>query len=130
MGPVHLSVSSLARSIEYYETWSACRSRRNDGDVARLGAGGEDLLVLHEEPGARPARGFAGLFHFALLLPERTDLARWLVHAVARRRSALERPVRPRRQRGALPARPGRPRHRDLLGPPARDLGGPGPRAA
>jgi catechol 2,3-dioxygenase len=32
-------------------------------------------------PGARPARGTAGLYHFALLLPERADLARWLAHA-------------------------------------------------
>ncbi|MFL5842804.1 MAG: VOC family protein, partial [Thermoleophilaceae bacterium] len=48
---------------------------------ARLGAGAEDLLVLHEEPGAEPAPRNTGLFHFALLLPARADLARWLVHA-------------------------------------------------
>src|SRR5213079_3325200 len=55
---------------------------------ATLGTGGEDLLVLTEEPGARPADGYAGLFHFALLVPERADLARWLAHA-ARDRVAL-----------------------------------------
>ena len=37
--------------------------------------------MLVEEPGARPAYGYTGLFHFALLLPERVDLARWLAHA-------------------------------------------------
>jgi catechol 2,3-dioxygenase len=37
--------------------------------------------VLVEERGARPAPGHTGLFHFALLLPDRTDLARWLAHA-------------------------------------------------
>src|SRR6202008_4176799 len=26
------------------------------------------------------ARGYSGLYHFALLLPERHDLARWLAH--------------------------------------------------
>jgi len=30
---------------------------------------------------ARPARGYSGLYHFALLVPERSDLARWLAHA-------------------------------------------------
>ena len=37
--------------------------------------------MLREEAGARPARGYSGLYHFALLVPERTDLARWLAHA-------------------------------------------------
>jgi len=60
---------------------------REDGH-ARLGTGGEDLLVLTEEPGAKPADGYSGLFHFALLVPERIDLARWLAHA-ARDRVAL-----------------------------------------
>jgi catechol 2,3-dioxygenase len=51
------------------------------GERAQLGTGGEDLVVLTEEPGARPADGYSGLFHFALLVPERIDLARWLAHA-------------------------------------------------
>ena len=48
---------------------------------AALGTPDRELLVLVEEPGARPAHGYTGLFHFALLLPERVDLARWLAHA-------------------------------------------------
>ena len=43
-----------------------------------MGAGGEDLLVLHEEPQARPAGRHAGLYHFALLHPSREELARAL----------------------------------------------------
>jgi catechol 2,3-dioxygenase len=81
MGAVHLSVADLARSIDYYESAIGLRVHRRDGDLATLGTGGEDLLVLLEEPGARPARGTAGLYHFALLVPERADLARWLAHA-------------------------------------------------
>jgi catechol 2,3-dioxygenase len=57
---------------------------RGTGRVT-LGAGSTALLVLVEEPGARPARGHTGLFHFALLVPERADLARWLAHAAADR---------------------------------------------
>jgi catechol 2,3-dioxygenase len=44
--------------------------------VAALGAGEDDLVVLHEQPGARPAGRHAGLFHFALLYPSREELAR------------------------------------------------------
>jgi catechol 2,3-dioxygenase len=82
MGAVHLTVADLARSLEYYERAIGLQVHARDGATARLGAGGEDLLVLYEEPGAEPAPRHTGLFHFALLLPARADLARWLVHAV------------------------------------------------
>jgi catechol 2,3-dioxygenase len=82
MGAVHLTVSDLQRSLEYYQRAIGLQVHERDDGSARLGAGGEDLLVLYEEPGAEPAPRNTGLFHFALLLPARADLARWLVHAV------------------------------------------------
>src|SRR3954452_1068 len=88
MGAVHLTVADLDRSLAYYEQQIGLRVHTREGGRARLGTGGEDLLVLTEEPGARPADGYSGLFHFALLVPERADLARWLAHA-ARDRVAL-----------------------------------------
>src|SRR5215218_11208518 len=81
MGAVHLTVADLDRSIAYYHDAFGLRVHERDDGHAALGAGGEDLLVLQERPGARPARGYCGLYHFALLVPERADLARWLVHA-------------------------------------------------
>jgi catechol 2,3-dioxygenase len=81
MGAVHLTVADLGRSIAYYETQIGLRVHARDAGRAQLGTGGEDLLVLTEEPGAKPAEGYSGLFHFALLVPERLDLARWLAHA-------------------------------------------------
>jgi catechol 2,3-dioxygenase len=81
MGAVHLTVADLDRSLAFYESQIGLRTHARDDGSARLGTGGEDLLVLAEEPGAKPADGYAGLFHFALLVPERIDLARWLAHA-------------------------------------------------
>jgi catechol 2,3-dioxygenase len=81
VGAVHLSVADLGRSIDYYEAAIGLRVHERAGDRVALGAGGEDLLVLREEPGARPVRHASGLYHFALLVPERVDLARWLAHA-------------------------------------------------
>ena len=84
MGAVHLTVADLDRSIAWYQDAIGLRLLgRGDGEV-RLGAGERELLVLVEEPGARPAPRTTGLYHFALLLPERADLARWLVHAQRR----------------------------------------------
>jgi catechol 2,3-dioxygenase len=88
LGPVHLTVADLARSVEYYETAIGLAVIERDGDSVTLGSGGRALLVLVEEPGAGSSAGYTGLYHFALLVPERTDLARWLVHA-ARDRVAM-----------------------------------------
>jgi catechol 2,3-dioxygenase len=81
MGAVHLTVADLERSLAYYGDAIGLRVHGRENGTARLGTGGEDLLVLTEQPGVRPADGFSGLFHFALLLPGRADLGRWLVHA-------------------------------------------------
>lgn len=81
MGAVHLTVADLDRSLAYYEQAIGLRVHERGDGTARLGTGGEDLLVLTEQPGAKPADGYAGLFHFALLVPERAALADWLAHA-------------------------------------------------
>jgi catechol 2,3-dioxygenase len=85
MGAVHLTVADLDRSIAYYEHAIGLSVHDRAGDRALLGTGGEELLVLLEEPGARPAHGYSGLYHYALLVPERADLARWLAHAARER---------------------------------------------
>jgi catechol 2,3-dioxygenase len=80
LGPVHLTVADLDRSIGFYERSLGLRLQRRDGDTAALGAGGEDLVVLVEQPAAQPGGRHAGLYHFALLFPTREELA----HAVLR----------------------------------------------
>jgi catechol 2,3-dioxygenase len=81
MGRVDLSVSDLGRSLDYYTDAIGLRVLSQNGAEATLGAGSEELLRLVEEPGARPSTGFSGLFHVALLVPERGALGRWLAHA-------------------------------------------------
>lgn len=81
VGAVHLAVADLARSIDYYTRQIGLTLQSQDPGRAVLGVGGRDLLFLIEEPGASPSGPFTGLYHFALLLPERRDLARWLAHA-------------------------------------------------
>src|SRR3954468_6371398 len=79
---VRLTVADLGRSVEYYEDAIGLGLSSRENGTARLGVPGRDLLVLDEQPGARPGRGTnTGLFHFALLLPERRYLAAWLAHA-------------------------------------------------
>ncbi len=76
LGPVHLTVSHLDGSIAFYERALGLRLHGRDGDVARMGAGGEDLLVLVEQAGAALGGRHAGLYHYALLFDSRAELAR------------------------------------------------------
>src|SRR6185436_8704814 len=82
MGAVHLTAADLGRSLDYYRTAIGLDVLAQGGGRASLGDGEVELLVLVEEPGARSAEGYTGLFHFALLVPDRPSLARWLAHAV------------------------------------------------
>jgi catechol 2,3-dioxygenase len=88
MGPVELSVADLERSLAYWRDTVGLRVLAQSDGTASLGADTE-LVRLVEEPGAKPARGYAGLYHVALLLPDRPALARWLAHA-ARERIPVE----------------------------------------
>jgi catechol 2,3-dioxygenase len=81
VGPVHITVSDLDRTLAYYREVIGLEVLDRGGRRASLGAGGNELVVAVEEPGARPAFGSTGLYHFALLVPGRADLARWLAHA-------------------------------------------------
>jgi catechol 2,3-dioxygenase len=81
IGPVHLTVSSLERSLAYYYHAIGLDVLARTSPKASLGAGTAELLVVTEEPGAPPAHRHTGLYHVALLLPTRAELARWLAHA-------------------------------------------------
>ncbi|HUF24213.1 MAG TPA: VOC family protein [Vicinamibacterales bacterium] len=83
LGAVRLQVSDLARSITYYERVLGMRVRDRAGDAATLGdAGGHALIRLEARPGVRPAppRATLGLYHFAILLPDRPSLGRVIRH--------------------------------------------------
>jgi catechol 2,3-dioxygenase len=79
MGLVELSVSDLDRSLAYWQDAIGLRVLSRENGTAELGAD-TPLLRFVEEPGARPAVGFTGLFHVALLVPDRPSLGRFLAH--------------------------------------------------
>ncbi len=84
VGAVRLQVADLARSLAFYERVLGMRTVERDASRAVLAAHGDDtpLVELHEQPGARavPRRGRLGLYHFAILLPDRASLGRFMRH--------------------------------------------------
>ena len=87
VGRVRLRVSDLERSLEFYRGVLGFELSRQDGAIAALAtpAGADlaarELLVLEEHPGVqrRPRRPVTtGLYHVAILLPDRATLGRAL----------------------------------------------------
>jgi catechol 2,3-dioxygenase len=79
-GYVHLKVASLEKQLAFYQQALGLHLHWREGNNAGLGAGGADLLRLTEIPNGRRYRGVTGIYHFAILFPNRYELAR----AVAR----------------------------------------------
>lgn len=76
MGAVHLAVTDGPRASRFYKDYVGLTELSSDGPAIRLGAAGRELVVLH--PGAdRPVvKGTSGLYHLALLVSDRRELAR------------------------------------------------------
>src|SRR3954449_8648346 len=79
MGAVRLTVGDLDGVRDFYrDAIGLSELDRADG-VVRLGTNGESLVELTGNPDAPPRpRGTSGLFHLAILVPSRADLARAL----------------------------------------------------
>jgi catechol 2,3-dioxygenase len=84
LGPVRLQIADLERSVAYYERVIGLRLLERTASSATLGPHDDDaaLVELRERVGATavPRRGRLGLYHFAILLPDRASLGRFVAH--------------------------------------------------
>ena len=84
LGAVRLQVADIDRSLAYYQNVLGLQMLGREEGRATLGAEGEGepLVVLHEDRAVRPVprSGLLGLYHFAILLPDRAALGRFIAH--------------------------------------------------
>jgi catechol 2,3-dioxygenase len=83
VGAVRLQVADLERSLTWYTQILGFAVADAAGGTAQLtSAGGATLIELHELAGAArvPRNGRLGLYHFAILLPDRAALGRFVSH--------------------------------------------------
>jgi catechol 2,3-dioxygenase len=86
VGSVTLEISNLDRSLAYYRDVLGLHVIDADVETAVLGTDeGQVLVKLHQDRRVRPVPrgGLLGLFHFAILLPTREDLGRFIRHVTA-----------------------------------------------
>jgi catechol 2,3-dioxygenase len=86
--PLHrvgLRVQDIAACVDYYTQlgFTIVRDERDTQGSVDLGVGSQEILSLRTFPGGhpRPPRT-AGLYHFALLLPDEVELASFLKHRI------------------------------------------------
>jgi catechol 2,3-dioxygenase len=80
VGAVTLSIADLERSLHYYQNNIGLTLQERGAGTAVLGANATPIVKLQEQPGARVVRQVTGLYHYAILLPSRLELARTLRH--------------------------------------------------
>ncbi len=84
LGPVHIAVTDRARALAIWQDVVGLDLIAETGNALTLGAGGRPLIVL--ETGAiRPSQPRTiGLYHVAIHVPRRVDLAQMAVRALQR----------------------------------------------
>ena len=75
MGHISLTVANLDNQIEFYTKAMGFKLHWKDENKAGLGSGNNDLLIITEQPNLKRYRGATGLYHFAVLFPNRRELA-------------------------------------------------------
>lgn len=84
LGAVRLQVSSLDRSVAWYQSVLGLEVVARTDTSASLTVAGDTspLIELREKKGIRPVPrgGLLGLYHYAILLPDRLALGRFIGH--------------------------------------------------
>ncbi len=81
---VHLNVQDLQRSLDFYQNIIGFKILEQTERKAVLTADGKTPLVIIEQPEhvIPKQRRTTGLYHYALLLPNRADLAKVILHMI------------------------------------------------
>jgi catechol 2,3-dioxygenase len=79
LGPICLNVRDLQTVVDFYVTDMELKLLRRSGDMVELAAGNRTttplLILRHSAKAVDPPQDAAGLYHYAILLPDRRSLA-------------------------------------------------------
>jgi catechol 2,3-dioxygenase len=75
-GYIHLKVADLDNQILFYQQALGLQLNWRKDKSAALGVSGRDLVRMSQVPNGKRYRGVTGMYHFAILFPNRRELAR------------------------------------------------------
>lgn len=83
IGKVHYNVSNLERASYFFEEGLGMKVlEKSQGSITLGAVDDQALLVLHKVNNPTPRKKTTGLYHLAIRLPNREDLARLIYHLV------------------------------------------------
>ena len=85
LGPVRIGVTDKERALSIWRDVVGLEVIDETPDALRLGAGGKVLIVLELGAKGPVVPNTIGLYHVAIHVPKRSDLAQFAVRALQRR---------------------------------------------
>jgi len=76
MGAVEIAVTDGERALRFYRDYVGLTPLPSDGPEIRMGAAGREIVVLLADATQAVAPRTSGLYHLAIVLPDRRELAR------------------------------------------------------
>src|SRR5687767_13672697 len=76
VGAVHLAVTDAERSVAFYRDVLRLSVLSQSEDAIHLGAGTRELVVLYPGASNQAQPNRTGLYHLAIVVPDRRELAR------------------------------------------------------
>lgn len=84
LGPVHIAVTDREQALAIWRDVVGLELIEETADELRLGAGGRVLIVLEPSATGPVAQRTVGLYHVAIHVPKRSDLAQFVIRAASR----------------------------------------------
>lgn len=81
LGPVHIAITSAEQGLLVWRDIVGLALIKRDGDILQLGVGDKVLIVLEANATAPVTPNSIGLYHVALHVPQRADMARFILRA-------------------------------------------------
>ncbi len=84
MGAVELAVTDGDRALRFYRDYVGLSPLPSAGGSIRMGVGDRELVVLHPDAERGVVRRTSGLYHLAIVVPDRRELARVIARLAGR----------------------------------------------
>lgn len=74
-GPIHLKVSNLEKASYFWTKIAGLKLRNSNENTIEFGSEKHTLVVVHNSANKSYLKGYSGLYHFAIHVPDEAELA-------------------------------------------------------